>query len=101
MCKTYKAPKSEIDIKYCVFGPVNPKQNVKKEDLPDEDEFKNVMEGFQKRLSEMDSISSNDSEYSYYDLLTTFFTDSKGNNICDILSNINSNLSELHNILKK
>ena len=38
MCKTYKAPKSETDIKYCVFGPVNPKQNVKKEDLPDEDD---------------------------------------------------------------
>ena len=35
MCKTYKTPKSETDVKVSVFSPVNPRQNVKKEDLPD------------------------------------------------------------------
>ena len=35
MCKTYKSPKSEIEVKISVFSPVNPRQNIKKEDLPD------------------------------------------------------------------
>ena len=33
MCKTYKAPKSEIDLKLSVFSPVNPRQ--KKDKIPD------------------------------------------------------------------
>jgi len=69
--------------------------------VPNEEDFKNIMEGFQKRLGEIDDASSTDSEYSYYDLLTTFFTDSKGNNICEVLSNINTNLDKIHNTLKE
>ena len=46
MCKTktYKMPKSETDKKVSLFGPVNPKQNVKKEEIPAPDDELGWME---------------------------------------------------------
>ena len=40
-----------------------------------------------------------DEDLSNYDLLTTFFSDQEGNNICEILNDINRNLTKLVNKL--
>ena len=42
-----------------------------------------------------------ESELNSNDLLTSLFTDSDGNNICEILSNINNNLQKIANNLNK
>lgn len=73
-------------------------------------EFKDMMSQLSDELSvpktknepvndqkESESVVSSECEdqMSQYDLLTTFFSDENGNNICDVLSNINNNLSKL------
>jgi hypothetical protein len=47
-----------------------------------------------------DNESYDENNLSYYELLTTFFTDNNGNNICEVMSNINENLSSIKEELK-
>ena len=42
-----------------------------------------------------DFSSENVEKLNNYDLLTTFFSDQNGNNICEILNEINNNLAKL------
>jgi hypothetical protein len=84
-------------------------------DITNDSEFKEMMGSLTSNLSsklnedhkQSDSEKSNgvsdnesmesDSDLSYFDLLTQFFTDSQGNNICDILTDINKNLKTIAN----
>ena len=65
-------------------GGLNEKTNVVKE------EEENVNE-----VSDELDVNEGISDNNNLDLLSTFFTDSSGNNIADILTNINNNLSQI------
>jgi hypothetical protein len=60
------------------------------------DEHKTFESEKSQEVSDNESLES-DSDLSYFDLLTHFFTDSQGNNICDILTDINKNLKTIAN----
>lgn len=71
------------------------------------DQFKGMMDNFsddfkktvQAPGTEESDLESDSEPNSNYDLMATFFSDQEGNNICDILSNINNNLSKLNDNL--
>ena len=52
-------------------------------------------------ISSTRDSSIDESNLSYYDLLTTFFVDENGNNICDVLNKINTNLENISEKLNK
>ena len=71
------------------------------------DQFKGMMDSFSDDFkktvhapgTEESDLESESEPNSSYDLMATFFSDQDGNNICDILSNINNNLSKLNDNL--
>ena len=86
----------------------------KKEDLDnilekvgEDKDFQQMMGAFTEAITKSRSEDDNDSDilsssdYSLYDLLTEFFTDSKGNNLCEIMSEINSNLKNVAQLLEQ
>ena len=77
--------------------------------ITNNDEFQGMMNNLSgellpKKTNQESSENSDQSDLddepnNNYDLMATFFSDNDGNNICDILSNINNNLSELNKTL--
>ena len=61
------------------------------------DEFTSKKKDLSNESADNNSTCSNDNDenISNYDLLATFFSDQEGNNICEILGDINKNLKTI------